>query len=920
LAWSSPDSGSAEVGLGGRTADVSTVMRRTRPVAVLFMVLLTVYGVPHFAGLPTWPNASLPFTPLPRVVDDQTFWSGFRPFRTYVADRLRQGEFPTWLPTQALGVPLVEQYEFQVFNPLEWINWVGQDDWWTVVLCAELALGGIGVFLFGRRILCASEPAALAGALVYTLVGVASYFYMTAFLTELVPLPYVMLFAWSIVRDGGSLRRCAGLTTAVALILLGGQPQIMFCDALALTILVILELICLKAPWSEVAMRSGALVTACVSGALVAAPQIVPFIQDQLLGASYSLHRIEDSQNYWRTPPINLLNPVSPFLQGSITPWANSSSLGLGRLDDFGLTLGAFGSFFVLIAACAAYAPRQQYGRSWSPGAQGVARRLVFVFGAGLLVVVVSSLSMLPVWPFAFVNVNRYGSVPLTAIGALLVAIGVDRFDTLPRLVDRTCIVLVALVPVTGAMYLARNISAGEVSDLALLAEASIVTVAPLAALGAAALTIWRKPSPAGAGHWTAAVLILAECTFLIRYGLRPEQDVFRLVPFVLLVLGAFWLHLGRTRSFAGFALIALGAFAVGWLPLAAPFRVAASPAEQPASVAFLQERTGAPSYDGRILTTGGLLFPNTNMVFGIPSFASRNPVQSLSLTGYFYEFLRATVLEQRRRSISTIMFQGMDSSPVNTQADLGREPGDYFTWGEYFRARPYFNLLGITYLVDTTEGPLQSVIQLMSIPESDVVPVFREACLSSNCPAVWRDSRALPRAYFSKSYVIVPWTRDAWAARVWLKDQGGNATSAFDTPVVEIPDQALDHFDGIVIAPKAPSPSPAISAESVTSVTANEVEVITHNSLPGLLVLNDAFHPNWRVYVNGKPGHVLRVNSVVRGVFVDGPAAVRFVFDEDLPHNALLAAIPFVGFVVLSSRRLFRRSAPANRPVPGAH
>ena len=44
-------------------------------------------------------------------------------------------------------MPLVEEYEYRMFNPLEWMNWLGSDAWWTAVFCLELWIAAMGVYV-----------------------------------------------------------------------------------------------------------------------------------------------------------------------------------------------------------------------------------------------------------------------------------------------------------------------------------------------------------------------------------------------------------------------------------------------------------------------------------------------------------------------------------------------------------------------------------------------------------------------------------------------------------------------------------------------------------------------------------------------------------------------------------------------------
>jgi len=65
-----------------------------------------------------------------------------------------------------------------------------------------------------------------------------------------------------------------------------------------------------------------------------------------------------------------------------------------------------------------------------------------------------------------------------------------------------------------------------------------------------------------------------------------------------------------------------------------------------------------------------------------------------------------------------------------------------------------------------------------------------------------------------------------------------------------------------------------------ITEYTPNEVVIETQLEHPGLLVLSDAFHPDWKVYVDGTEESILQTNYLLRSVFLEeGEHKVRFIF-----------------------------------------
>lgn len=106
-----------------------------------------------------------------------------------------------------------------------------------------------------------------------------------------------------------------------------------------------------------------------------------------------------------------------------------------------------------------------------------------------------------------------------------------------------------------------------------------------------------------------------------------------------------------------------------------------------------------------------------------------------------------------------------------------------------------------------------------------------------------------------------------------------------------------------------------------------NRVQINVQLNEPGILVLTDAFHPGWKVFVGGKEKTIRRANYLFRAVELPpGNHRVEFVYDPisfkiglmiSLLTAAFLVAVPLVGLI--RRKRRFRQSAStiANRPAP---
>jgi uncharacterized membrane protein YfhO len=93
-----------------------------------------------------------------------------------------------------------------------------------------------------------------------------------------------------------------------------------------------------------------------------------------------------------------------------------------------------------------------------------------------------------------------------------------------------------------------------------------------------------------------------------------------------------------------------------------------------------------------------------------------------------------------------------------------------------------------------------------------------------------------------------------------------------------------------------------------------NRVVVEVEAAAEGMLVLTDLYYPGWSAEVNGEKRKILRVDGLVRGVFVDkGASLVEFTY---LPRSFLaglgLSLASILGLVYCGSRS--RRRSLARR------
>jgi hypothetical protein len=118
------------------------------------------------------------------------------------------------------------------------------------------------------------------------------------------------------------------------------------------------------------------------------------------------------------------------------------------------------------------------------------------------------------------------------------------------------------------------------------------------------------------------------------------------------------------------------------------------------------------------------------------------------------------------------------------------------------------------------------------------------------------------------------------------------------------------------------PATQPARVTVPISDYRPNAVELAFDAPAGGLLVLKDVYAPGWEATLDGEPAPVVRVNGLVRGVFVPaaGRHVVRFAYRPPMfvygAAISILTALLLGALTVVALRRhLASRRLP--RPAP---
>jgi hypothetical protein len=122
-----------------------------------------------------------------------------------------------------------------------------------------------------------------------------------------------------------------------------------------------------------------------------------------------------------------------------------------------------------------------------------------------------------------------------------------------------------------------------------------------------------------------------------------------------------------------------------------------------------------------------------------------------------------------------------------------------------------------------------------------------------------------------------------------------------------------LDPAQVVLVADPLPAPTPGgdtnqgAGTVEFTSYAPKQILLRAQATRPAVLLLNDRFHPDWKVFVDGKTEKLLRCNYLMRGVYLQpGSHAVEFRFAPPVDTlyvslAAVLIALLLIGFLAFA-------------------
>lgn len=183
---------------------------------------------PNWAGVPgNW------------LLSDST--QVFEPWRVYTARRLHEGSIPLWNPDNMLGAPFVGNSQSAVFYPLNWLYYLLPSGYiFLFSTWLKLFLTCIGTYLFARQALKVGPLPSVVAMLTYSFGAFMSVWLVYPLSDVTMWLPWTM-WATSRLMQKPSPRRIAILAVVAGMSLLAGHAETQFHVGLATGIFALFE-------------------------------------------------------------------------------------------------------------------------------------------------------------------------------------------------------------------------------------------------------------------------------------------------------------------------------------------------------------------------------------------------------------------------------------------------------------------------------------------------------------------------------------------------------------------------------------------------------------------------------------------------------------------------------------------------------
>lgn len=425
-------------------------------------------------SVPPWRGAGAPAVSNYLLVDQYTV---LVPQAEFVHQQLAQGDFPLWNPHTACGLPNLAPMHGALLFPVNLLLAPFLAPFHALGVAAFLKLLLAGAFTYALvRELGASRSGALLSGLVFALSGFMVVWLGHPHVSSALALPLLLVCVERSLRTplpgshGGSIGAWLGVSVGFALTILGGHPPTAVHVSLVLGAWFVFRCATLR---PQATLRRTLLFgTALIAGVLLAAPQVLPFLEyyreSSAALSSASLARASDH-----------LTPATGI--GFLLPYAFSSpvagfeglaeSLGFGAIANFNERTGYVGIVPLALAALAVFRRRDAISLFF---AGAVCLCLLVAYGVLPVAALLSSIPVLDqINHMRLLFVVGLSIAVLAGLGLDELRAGPDRAIAVPGLAFVACVSIVLLV--TGVALAPRLLALAPAAQSFLLSQLPVL-------------------------------------------------------------------------------------------------------------------------------------------------------------------------------------------------------------------------------------------------------------------------------------------------------------------------------------------------------------------------------------------------------------------------------------------------------------
>ena len=194
-----------------------------------------------------------------------------------------------------------------------------------------------------------------------------------------------------------------------------------------------------------------------------------------------------------------------------------------------------------------------------------------------------------------------------------------------------------------------------------------------------------------------------------------------------------------------------------------------------------------------------------------------------------------------------------------------------------------FLDLLNVRFLVTPATDSLRRMLTGFDETFGKASPLYEGEA------NIYLRGQALPRAFVVHRGIFVNDEEKTFQILKKIRDNFGKVCVINDTPDA-----------GIALQLKGTDPE-SPSKVTIEEYSPNNVVIQTELKEPGILILSDSFHPDWKAFVNGKETKIFRTDYLIRSVFLPaGVHEVRFVFAPFSFYAGLGISFLAAGAIVL--------------------